>query len=75
MFVWKNKFQKKGHYACVRDMMSQTYPIYTSTGTNHTHHFMGSKIHFEVARGEGFKLELENSAIMLVSYQKIILYS
>ena len=55
--------------------MSQTYPIYTSTGTNHTHHFMGSKIHFEVARGEGFKLELENSAIMLVSYQKIILYS
>ena len=38
MFVWKNKFQKKGHYAYVRDMMSQTYPIDTCTGTNHTHH-------------------------------------
>ena len=25
MFVLKNTLQKKDHYACVRDMMSQTY--------------------------------------------------
>ena len=43
MFAWKNKFQKKGHYACARDLMSQTYPIYACTGANDTHHFIDSK--------------------------------
>ena len=41
--VWKNTYQKIGHYACVIDMMSQTYPIYACTGTNHVNHFIGSQ--------------------------------
>ena len=32
----KNTIKKINHRACLRDMMDQTYLIYTCTGTNHT---------------------------------------
>ena len=33
--VSKNTIKKIGHHACLRDVIGQTYPIYTCTDTNH----------------------------------------
>ena len=30
------------HHACLRDTMSQTYPTYACSGTNHMWHFIDS---------------------------------
>lgn len=43
MSVSKNAIKKIVHGACLRDMRSQTFPIYTWTGTDHARHFVGSR--------------------------------
>lgn len=36
MSLLKSKIKKMGHWACLGDMMGQTYHIYAYSGTNHT---------------------------------------
>lgn len=42
MSILKNIIEKIGRRACLRDTMSQTYPFYACTGTNHARRFIGS---------------------------------
>ena len=52
--------KRKGHCACVGDVMGQTYPIYARTGT---HHFIGSRHTLLQMEGRVFKVTLEKNLI------------
>ena len=42
MSVSKSTISKVGHHTRLRDMMSQTYPTYAYSSTNHARHFIDS---------------------------------
>ena len=61
MSVSKNTIKKIGHRACLGDIMSQTYPIYACTGTNHVVSFHRFTKHFAAAGSKGFLCAAEDA--------------
>ena len=55
------KYNKKiDHRACLRDIMGQTYPIYTC---NHARHFIASRYVLLLLEARVFKVALEKNLI------------
>ena len=59
MSVSKNSAKKIGLSACLGDMKSQTYPIYTCTGTNQVLYFIASQCILLLQEARIFKVTLE----------------
>ena len=54
--------KKIGLSACLGDMKSQTYPIYTCTGTNQVHYFIASQCILLLQEVRLFKVTLEKTS-------------
>ena len=50
-----------GLSACLGDMKSQTYPIYTCTGTNQVHYFIASQCILLLQEARLLKVTLEKT--------------
>ena len=61
--VSKNAIKKIVHGACLRDMRSQTFPIYTWTGTDHARHFVGSRFILRYLEARDFKVTFEKNLL------------
>ena len=59
MSVSKNSAKKISLSACLGDMNSQTYPIYTCTGTNQVHYFIASQCILLLQEARLFKERIE----------------
>ena len=60
MFVSKKTRRQIGHHVCLRDVMSQTHPIYACAGNNHARHLMSSQCILLQLEARDFKVTLCN---------------
>ena len=59
MFVSKKTRRQIGHHVCLRDVMSQTHPIYACAGNNHARHLISSQCISLQLEARAFKVTLE----------------
>ena len=59
MFVTKKTRRQIGHNVCLRDVMSQTHPIYACAGNNHARHLISSQCILLQLEARAFKVTLE----------------
>ena len=58
MFVSKKTRRQIGHHVCLRDVMSQTHPIYACAGNNHARHLISSQCISLQLEARAFKVTL-----------------
>ena len=59
MFVSKKTRRQIGHHVCLRDVMSQTHPIYACAGNNHASHLISSQCILLQLEARAFKVTFE----------------
>ena len=59
MFVSKKTRRQTGHDVCLRDVMSQTHPVYACSGNNHASHLISSQYILLQLKARAFKVTLE----------------
>ena len=59
MFVSKKTRRQIGHHVCLRDVMSQTHPIYACAGNNHARHLISSQCISLQLEARAFKVTLD----------------
>lgn len=64
MFVLKKTRRQIGHHVCLRDVMSQTHPIYACAGNNHARHLISSQCILLQLKARAFKVTLEKKNLM-----------
>ena len=64
MFVSKKTRRQIGHHVCLRDVMSQTHPIYACAGNNHARHLISSQCISLQLEARAFKVTLEKKNLM-----------
>ena len=63
MFVSKKTRRQIGHHVCLRDVMSQTHPIYACAGNNHARHLISSQCISLQLEARAFKVTLEKKKL------------
>ena len=63
MFVSKKTRRQIGHDVCLRDVMSQTHPVYACTGNNHASHLISSQYILLQLKTRAFKETLEKKKL------------